>query len=367
MIKKGLLQTIDWFTLSCISLFSLFSLLFIYSSTTTPDIPYSIFLKKQIFGIVMGYCLFLIFFISDHRTLSRLAYFIYYIVVLLLVYTLIKGKIGMGAQRWIDLKLFRFQPSEVAKLFFPGFFSFFLFTEKDVPLYSFQTFIPLLGILAGSALLILKQPDLGTAIVFGAGGLLLLWCAGIGKKFFQLGLICAVLSAPLLWTYGLKSYQKQRVLVFLGAGSLLKERYHIEQSKIAIGSGGMSGKGFKKGTQNQFDFLPESRTDFIFSVICEELGFIGACFILLLYVLLFLHLLYKIYYIPFFFAQLQALGLLLPLMLSASINIGMVCGLLPIVGIPLPFISYGITATWIHFAALGWIENITQHEFIGLP
>lgn len=367
MIKKNFIQTIDWCTLSIISILSVCSLLFIYSSTNTVEIPYSIFLQKQIFGIITGYILFFTFFISDHRTLSRVAYFTYYIVILLLIYTLIKGKIGMGAQRWIDLKLFRFQPSEVAKLFFPGFFSFFLFTEKDVPLYSFDTFIPLLGILAGSSLLILKQPDLGTAIVFGASGLFLLWCAGIGKKFFQYGLLCAILSAPLLWTYGLKPYQKQRVLVFLGAGSLLKERYHIEQSKIAIGSGGLWGKGFKQGTQNQFDFLPESRTDFIFSVMCEELGFVKILIIILLYIILFLRLLYKIYNVPFFFAQLQALGLLLPIMLSACINIGMVCGLLPIVGIPLPFISYGITATWIHFSALGWIENITQHEFVGLP
>lgn len=367
MIKKTFLQTLDWSVLIIVSILSACSLLFIYSSTSTPEIHYSIFLKKQIFGIITGYLLFGVFFISDHRTLSRVSYFMYYIVIILLIYTLIKGKIGMGAQRWIDLKLFRFQPSEVAKLFFPGFFSFFLFTEKDVPLYSFNTFIPLLAILAGSSLLILKQPDLGTAIVFGASGLLLLWCAGIGKKFFQFIFVGAFLSAPLIWTYGLKPYQKQRVLVFLGAGSLLKERYHIEQSKIAIGSGGAWGKGFTQGTQNQFDFLPESRTDFIFSVMCEELGFIKILFIIFLYVILFLRLLYKIYIIPFFFAQLQALGLLLPLILSTCINIGMVCGLLPIVGIPLPFISYGITATWIHFCALGWIENITQHEFLALP
>ena len=124
MIKKNFIQTIDWCTLSIISILSVCSLLFIYSSTNTVEIPYSIFLQKQIFGIITGYILFFTFFISDHRTLSRVAYFTYYIVILLLIYTLIKGKIGMGAQRWIDLKLFRFQPSEVAKLFFPGFFSF---------------------------------------------------------------------------------------------------------------------------------------------------------------------------------------------------------------------------------------------------
>lgn len=367
MIKKNFLQTIDWFILSIISLFCIVSILFIYSSTATADVPYSIYLKKQLFGITAGYALFFLFFVCDHRLLLRISYFTYYIVVLLLIYTLIKGKIGMGAQRWIDLKLFRFQPSEVAKLFFPGFLSFFLFTEKDVPVYSFDTFLPLLGILGFSTLLIKKQPDLGTAIVFGASGLLLLWSAGIGKRFFKGIFLIGVICTPIIWTYGLKPYQKQRVLVFLGSGSSLKERYHIEQSKIAIGSGGWWGKGFKKGTQNQFSFLPETRTDSIFSVICEELGFAGALIIILLYILFFLRILYKIYRVPFFFAQLQALGLLFPIILSTCINIGMVCGMLPIVGIPLPFISYGITATWIHFAALGWIENITQHEFVGSP
>lgn len=367
MIKKSFFQTFDWVTFSIISFFSLCSLLFIYSSTTTADIPYSIFFKKQLFGILSGYLLFFVFFISDHRTLLRLSYFTYYTVIGLLIYTLIKGKIGMGGQRWIDLKLFRFQPSEVAKLFFPGFLSYFLFTEKDVPLYSFSTFLPLLGILGASSLLILKQPDLGTAIVFGGSGLLLLWSAGIGKNFFKYGFILGVICTPIIWKYGLKPYQKQRVLVFLGEGNVLKERYHIEQSKIAIGSGGLWGKGFKQGTQNQFNFLPERRTDSIFCVICEEWGFVGGCFLLLLYIFFFIRLLYKILRVPFFFAQLQALGLLFPVILSAGINIGMVCGLLPMVGVPLPFISYGITATWIHFCALGWIENITQHEFVGSP
>lgn len=364
IVQKSLWQRLDLITVSIITILSTISLLFIYSTTSTADIPYSIFFKKQLFGIFSGFFLFFLFFLIDHRTLSRLSYFLYYIVIGFLIYTLIKGKIGMGAQRWIDLKLFRFQPSEVAKLFFPGFLSFFLFNEKDVPVYSFSTFIPILLILSFSTLLILKQPDLGTAIVFSASGFLLLWIAGIGNNFFKRMCIIGIVTAPLLWSYGLKEYQKQRVLVFLGAGSTLKERYHIEQSKIAIGSGGLWGKGFKQGTQNQFAFLPESRTDFIFAIICEELGYMGAIVILLLYMFLFIYMLYKIYTIPFFFSQLQALGLLFPIILSALINIGMVCGLLPIVGIPLPFISYGITATWIHFSCMGWILNIIHHEYI---
>ena len=268
----------------------------------------------------------------------------------------------MGARRWIDLKVFRFQPSELAKLFFPSFLTYYLYTEKDVPLYTMDTFLPILATMVVSALLILKQPDLGTAIIFFGSALVMLWFSGIGNRFFRWGLLLALLGAPLAWK-GMKPYQQKRVLVFLGAGDNRKERYQIEQSKIAIGSGELTGKGFTKGTQNTLLFLPESQTDFIFAVLCEEWGFAGAFMLVMLYLLLFARILSRLKKVPTFFARLLAIGMLTAIILPAFINIAMVCDLLPVVGIPLPLMSYGLTSLWITLASLGWIQGITMRIF----
>jgi rod shape determining protein RodA len=187
--------------------------------------------------------------------------------------------------------------------------------------------------------------------------LMLLAYAGIGKKFFIIGGGMALISTPLLW-HLLKPYQKQRIAVFLGYGDRQKERYQIEQSCIAIGSGGLQGKGFLRGTQNMLQFLPESRTDFIFSIICEELGFMGACCVIVLYIILFVHILVMTATFHDETTQIFALGLIAPLCISAIINMGMVTGLLPVVGIPLPFMSFGSSHTWIEFASLGCFNSI---------
>ncbi|MCF7900220.1 rod shape-determining protein RodA [Candidatus Babeliales bacterium] len=347
----------DWLSFFLTWTIASIGLLFVYSATTTQAIPFSIHFQKQLFGFISGFIVYWFFCLTDYRKLCRTGYFLYFLMILILGYTLIKGKIGMGAQRWIDLKLFRFQPSELAKLFLPPFFTYFLYTENDVPIYTLETFFPILACLGISSLLILRQPDLGTALVVAGSGLILLWFAGIGKKFFRYGLLCCILSMPLCWTL-LKTYQKQRIMVFLGAGDNRKERYQIEQSKIAIGSGGIFGKGFVCGTQNTLFFLPESRTDFIFSVLCEEWGFVGGVLLLILYLSLFLRIFYRLEKVKTFFAKLLGIGLILPVLLSAFINIAMVCGLLPIVGIPLPLMSYGITSLWITCAGLGWIQGI---------
>jgi len=357
--KEKLFSSFDWTSFVLTTILIAVSLLFVYSATSTESIRYSVFFRKQLLGVLSGLCIYFLFYYTDHRIMSQLGYFIYFAVMGLLIYTLLRGKIGMGAQRWIDIGFVRFQPSELAKLFFPAFFVHYLYTEKDVPVYTFSMFLPILTILFISCLFILKQPDLGTALLVFFSGLILLWLVGIHKGFFRWGLLICILGAPIGWKL-LKPYQKQRVMVFFGEGDARKDRYHIEQSKIAIGSGGLFGKGFKKGTQTQMLFLPESRTDFIFAVICEEWGFTGALLILLLYAALFCRILYRLSLVRDYFAQLFGLGLLLPIMLSCFINIAMVCGLLPVVGIPLPLISYGVTALWITLASLGLIQGIAM-------
>ena len=360
MIKRYL-RYFDWISFIFVLLISLIGIIFVYSSTYSPALPSSIFFKKQTFGVITGVIIYFIFCFVDYRKLCRWGYFIYFILIGLLIFTLIKGSIGLGGQRWINLGIFKFQPSELIKLFFPAYFVFYLETKKFKPEYGFKDFKNIFAVLIISFLLIRKQPDLGTALIVLLTGMILFWLAGIKKNFFIWAFIIFVVTTPITWQF-LKTYQKKRIEVFLGGGNKQKERYQIEQSIIAIGSGGITGKGFLNGTQNKFEFLPESRTDFIFSVLCEETGLIGALILLFLYCALFFRLTIIISYIPSFFDKLLAAGLLIPIVLATLINLSMVNSLLPSVGIPLPLMSYGISHLWATFASLGWINGIIMRN-----
>lgn len=363
LVRKKYIHHFDWFSFILTLMLSVLGALFIFSATYTPEQPISIFFKKQLGGLLGGVLIYCAAAFTDHRTLLRWGYVGYFLVVGLLLFTLIKGSIGMGAQRWISLGLFKLQPSEIAKVLFPAFAAFHFFScSHNKNLSWAQKFGPVLALLGISFLLILKQPDLGTALVLAFSGFILLWLAGMKHTFFMYGMIACSLAAPLLWK-GLKPYQKQRIAVFLGYGESHKERYQIEQATIAIGSGGMTGKGLLQGTQNTLQFLPESRTDFIFAVLAEEYGFIGSLLLLILYALLFFRLFFLISSITAPHMQLLAIGIVLQIMLSTLINIGMVLGLLPIVGIPLPLMSYGLSNLWVTLAALGWLQGIIMQEF----
>ena len=348
---------VDWLSFSLTLIIGLLGLLFVFSATHSSEQHLSLFFKKQAFGCIAGVMVYWLCTLIDYRSLMRWGYFAYFVVIGLLIFTLLKGSIGMGAQRWINLFFFKLQPSELAKPLFPAFVSYYFYTHRETNRPSWTTFTPILIVLAISFLLILKQPDLGTALIIAFSGLLLLWLAGLSKKFFLYGALACVLTAPLLW-HALKPYQKKRITVFLGKGATQRERYQIEQATIAVGSGGLWGKGVLNGTQNRLKFLPESRTDFIFAVLCEEWGFCGALFLLSLYLLLFLRSIMLIYMIPKPYVQLLAAGQIIHLILSAIINICMVLGLLPIVGIPLPLMSYGLSNLLISFASLGWIHGM---------
>ncbi len=352
---------VDAFSFSLTFAIAAIGLLFVFSATQTPEQHLSLFFKKQAIGLSMGIVIYWLFTIVDYRSLLRWGYFGYFAVIGLLFFTLIKGSIGMGAQRWINLFFFKLQPSELAKPLFPAFVSYYLYTNHETHHQNWKNFIPLLAILALSILLILKQPDLGTALIILISGFTLLWLAGLSKKFFLYGSLVLAIATPLLW-HMLKPYQKNRIAVFLGYGTTQKEGYQMDQAMIAVGSGSLYGKGLCNGTQNRLQFLPESRTDFIFAVICEEWGFLGAFTLLALYALLFLRSLFMIRFIEVPHAQLLAMGLLLHIMLCAGINIAMVLGLLPIVGIPLPFLSYGLSNLLISFGSLGWIQGIYSQQ-----
>lgn len=353
----------DWISFCLTAFLTLIGLCFIFSATYKPEQPFSLFFQKQAFGICAAFVMYLLLSMIDYRACLHVCAYACFGVIALLIITIVKGSIGMGAQRWINLFVFRLQPSELTKLFFPFFVTYYFFDQKDAfDLKKFSSFLPIFLTLAICLLLILKQPDLGTALVLLFSELVIFWYAGMKIRWFAYGFIFIIATTPLSWHF-LKSYQKKRVLVFLGQGKSEKERYHIEQSKIAIGSGGLFGKGFLQGTQNKLLFLPESRTDFIFSVVAEEMGLCGALTLLFLYVFLFLHLLATISLLKDPFARLLALGILMPIVFSALINICMVTGLLPIVGIPLPLVSYGLSNLWVTYLGLGFISSITMRRF----
>ncbi len=366
-IDRRYFRYFDWLSLFILITLSTIGLLFVFSATFTPENPFSFFFKKQLFGVITGFFIYFFFSFKDLRNFARLSHLFYYLTLILLSYTYFAGQIGMGAKRWISLYFFKFQPSELSKLFLPPFIATY-FIEQNLPkfharfsLYWKEFIFPII-ILFTSFFLILKQPDLGTALIVLATGFIMLRIIGLPDKVFVITALFLLAISPIVWK-NLKTYQQKRILVLFGKGDKQKDRYQIEQSKIAIGSGGKWGKGLLKGTQNKLAFLPENHTDFIFSVICEEWGFFGALIILLLFFTLFTRITYVILQTKNIFDQIVGIGLLSHILLSTIINIGMSVGILPIVGIPLPFISYGISNLWISFASIGWLNNIAIRRF----
>lgn len=364
MIDKRFLRYFDWISFGLMLAILSIGLLFVFSSTYRPEEPFSVLFKKQLFGAGAGLVLYFIFCIKDMRRLTKVVYCLYLALLVLLAYTFLCGWVGMGGQRWISLYFFRFQPSEIAKLLLPMFMAIHFAGEgyeKVTEISLEKLFFPVLVLLT-SFVLILKQPDLGTALLVLMSGGIMLWFVGVNRTYFILLGILLVIGIPVMWTF-LKPYQQQRIKVLFGYGDVRKERYQIEQSKIAIGSGGLLGKGVLNGTQSKLSFLPEDHTDFIFSVICEEWGFWGAVLTLFLYGLLFVRLCYIVLNVGLFFNQVVAIGLMAHIFLSVCVNVGMVVGILPVVGIPLPLVSCGLSNLWITLASFGWLNHIAIRRF----
>ncbi len=347
---------IDIGTTLCILAIATISLVCIYSSTAyTPAVH---ILYKQTWGFAIALGLYILSSITPAHHIRYLGVYGFYITLALLIITAACGTVGMGAQRWLYIAGLRFQPAEGMKCVLPFFIVDYLNTHEHIlQRPTIMAFFPLWGIITACCFLVLKQPDLGTATLLFCSAMLQLWCAGMPTRFFWYLALILSLTGPITWYY-LKPYQQQRILVFLGAGSVHNERYHVEQSKIAIGSGGMWGRGWQQGTQNQLRFLPERRTDFIFCVLCEEFGFIGALLLITLYILLFTRIFSALASIVSALPKLLIIGLALPQVLSVLINIGMVMGLLPVVGIPLPLMSYGLSHLWTTCISFGSINSV---------
>ncbi len=293
------------------------------------------------------------------------AYLLYGMGLILLIAVLVFGHEGKGAQRWLDLGFFRFQPSELMKLAVPLLVASYL-AEHPLPPSTARLIVSLTMIIVPSVL-IAKQPDLGTALLIASSGLIVVFLSGIRWRIILgfIGLSTAAL--PVLW-YVMHDYQRQRVLTFLNPESdPLGSGYHIIQSKIAIGSGGLFGRGWLDGTQSHLAFLPERTTDFIFAVISEEFGLVGVAILLVFYLLVAMRGIYIASQAQTSFARLLAGSISLTFLVYVFVNVGMVTGLLPVVGVPLPMISYGGTSMVTLMAGFGILMSIHTHRRMMSP
>ncbi|TAE79981.1 MAG: rod shape-determining protein RodA [Alphaproteobacteria bacterium] len=292
----------------------------------------------------------------------RLAYVSYGISIILLVAVHLFGDIGMGAQRWLDLGILKIQPSEVAKI--TTILALARYFHRFPPhKHTSLLFIAVpMAMIAVPLALILKQPNLGTATLLGGICVWMMFASGMHRRYFVFGLIAIAVAAPVAWQT-MHDYQKRRVMTFLNpSADPLGDGYNITQSIIAIGSGGLTGRGFTQGSQTQLDFLPEKQTDFIFTVLAEELGFLGGALLLCTYTAMIISIIGMAYHSASLFGMLIAHGIAAMLSLHLLINTGMVMGMLPVVGIPLPLLSYGGSIMLSIQIAFGLVMNVWVHR-----
>lgn len=366
-IDRRLFQNFDWITLAIAVIICVIGIMTIYSATRplTSEAHPAFYLKQMIWLGLGLTALFLVAWI-DYIRIERSAPILYLAGLILLIAVFFLGRTGMGAQRWLSIGPLSFQPSEFFKTIYIIMLAHYLSVMKP-PLEALSLLRVFLVLTLFPFILLLKQPDLGTALIMLMISLSLVIARGLSKRVAVLVVIISLISLPFLgnivWE-GLKDYQKSRLVAFIdpetdpaGIG------YQLNQSKITVGSGKFFGKGYLQGTQGPFRFLPEKHTDFIFSVYAEEWGFLGSFLLLCLYLALILRGLDTARKAKDDFGRLLALGITFMFLIYLLINIGMTLGLMPVVGIPLPFMSYGGTALLSNLIAVGILINIRTHRF----
>lgn len=348
--------------IACIGILS------IYSSTRHKEGSFwELTYKRQIFWVFLGLILFFIMCNFNYHRIWDVTYILYSVTLVLLLLVFLLGIIRLGAQRWLKIIWFNFQPSELAKLmsiiFLARYFSAKSIDDISLKVKSFGIWrgiiLPFI-FLAVPIGLIIDQPDLGSALIICFIFLAMLYLGGVKLRYIFLCVLSVVLFLPVMWHF-LRDYQKDRILVFLNPNiDPLGLGYTIIQSKIAIGSGGFFGKGWLSGTQSQLNFLPEAHTDFIFATFAEERGMFGCWVLLFLYYLLIRQGVQIALRTKDYFGRLLAMGISAMLGIQVSVNIAMALGLAPVVGLPLPLMSYGGSSVFITFISLGILVNIDK-------
>ena len=336
------LWQISWSFVIVVSLTASIGFGMLYSAANGSFDPWA---SRQMVRFVGGIFLMLAVAVVDIHIWLRYAYPIYFISLILLLVVEFSGSIGMGAQRWIDLGIFTIQPSEIMKVSIILLLARYFYASRLEDVSRMSHILAPIILMAIPAFLIIRQPDLGTSILMLATGISMLFVVGARIWMFLLGGLAIVGAIIPLWQFVLRGYQKERLLTFinperdpLGAG------YHILQSKIALGSGGLFGKGFMGGSQSHLSFLPEKQTDFIFTMLAEEFGLIGGLLLIFLYMIILIYAFVMSLRCRSQFGRLIGIGVSTSFFLNVFVNIAMVMGLVPVVGMPLPLISYGGSA-----------------------
>jgi rod shape determining protein RodA len=360
----GRLGGLHWPLVALVLLIALIGYGVLYSAAGGSHEPWA---WRHGLRLAIGIVAMIVVAVLDIRIVYRLAYPVYAMTLVLLIWVEVMGDISKGAQRWLDLGVVQIQPSELMKLalicalarFFHGNY----LEEVRRPL---ATLVPLFLIFA-PAVLVLKQPDLGTAVMLVIAGVALLFLAGIPIWRFAVAGLMLGGALPLVWAR-LHDYQRQRIVTFLDPESdPLGAGYHIIQSKIALGAGGLMGRGYLQGSQAQLNFLPEKQTDFAFTMLAEETGFVGSSFVLCLYLVILAFTWIIAVRSQSQFGRLLAMGLSVNFALYVFINVAMVTGLIPVVGVPLPLISYGGTAMLTVLLSLGLVMSVDVNRDVSLP
>ena len=353
------LMEFDFILLSCIFLLGFISLATMYST----DGGEALFHTKSHFYkfIIFTFLMILISFLNIRFWFS-IGYFTYFVIVAMLIWTINFGVTASGSQRWIDLYFINIQPSELMKIFIILCLAKFFHRKRLENVNSFYSVIISLIIIFLPMSLVIIQPDLGTSLLISISGILVLWFAGLNQKYFFYSILISILALPFIISF-LKPYQKLRVLTFLdpdrdplGAG------YQIIQSKIAVGSGGLFGKGFLKGTQSYLEFLPEKHTDFIFTLFSEEFGFVGSVLLLLIYSVIIFRIIMIGSVSRSYFAKLFCYSFSASIFVYIIINMSMVLGMVPIVGSPLPIMSYGGSSMLATMIGFGIVMSAKIHS-----
>jgi len=364
MFDRRLLQNFDWVLLVLLVLIATLSLVNQYSATFVKDAGWSRIFIKQFYWYLIGFSILVLMTTFDYHALERLSWPLYIFVIFMLLLVMIMGKISSGSQRWLNLGIFNFQPSELAKISIVIILSQFFSSHGEYADYRLRDlWQPFLLILL-PCLLIVEQPDLGSALMLGIIAFTIIIIMKI--RWTSLIILAGTIlsSVPLVWVT-LKDYQKKRIFTFLNPESdPLGAGYHIIQSKIAIGSGLLSGKGFLKGTQTRLHFLPEQHTDFAFSVWSEEWGFFGSVFLLIVYLFLILWCINIAKNSKDKFGSILAIGITATIFWQVVINVGMTIGLMPVVGIPLVLFSYGGSSILSTMIGMGILMNISMRRFM---
>jgi len=373
MLNQRWFTNLPWGMVSLVLAIAGIGLVAVYSATFTTRGPSPLFFK-QVIWICIGIVIMFLMLIPDYHTIGRYAYIFYAGSIILLILVMVFGRTGMGAQRWLAIGPVVFQPSEFAKLSITLALARYFAEDPKRDGYELKDLaVPAIMVLVPLGL-VLKQPDLGTALMLLLTSSLIVILAGLHLRSIMIILLSIVLVGALFFLLSpvrhkiwgsLKPYQQNRIKAFIDPSSdPLGSGYHANQSKIAVGSGQITGKGFRKGTQSQMAFLPERHTDFIFAVIAEESGLVGSSVLIVLYLVLLLVGVDTAKNAKDRLGILMAGGIVSMISLYVFINVGMAVGIVPVVGVPLPLVSYGGTSVITTFLALGLLLNIQVRRFM---